>query len=249
MSNPQKASLVQKIITALKKRYSTPGRREPLPVIEHLMLAVLSDGTTTEKADTVFKRLKQNYFDWNEVRVSAVQELQEQLVELPDPEHRASRLKGCLKYIFETTYGFDLESFKKVPMKEVAKRFEKMPGNSDYLVARVVRDGLGGTAMPLDTTAARALTRLEVIDSKTTPEILSASLARQIPRARSFEFCHLLSELGADTCVESEPKCKQCCLLEICPYGERRLIELQAAAATAAKRARPKGKRPKSKAH
>lgn len=252
MSTAQKSRDVQKVITQLRKKYGTPPRRESLPVLEQLILAVLSDGTTTAKADAVFQRLKDNYFDWNEVRVSAVVELQEHFRDLPEPEPRAARLKGCLKYIFESTYAFELESLKKFPMKEVARKFERMPGVSDYLVARVIRDGLGGTAMPLDIAAVRVLTRLGIIDEKTKPQALSASLARQIQRARNFEFCHLLSELGADTCVEVEPRCKQCVLVDDCPTGERQLAELAAAAAAAAeaarsKRARGKGKKARAK--
>ena len=250
MSQSPKARLLAKIMTILKKKYDAPAGRAELPVLEHLIMAILSDGATTEKVNAVFKRLKQNYFDWNEVRVSAVVELQDQLAELPDPEHRAIRLKSALKFIFETTYGFDLEPLTKIPMKEVAVRFEKMPHVSEYVVNRVIRDGLGGTAMPLDTAAVRVLKRVGVIDDKTTPQVLSASLARQIPRAKSFEFCHVLAELAAEFCAVSEPRCKQCCLLEFCPTGRRRLAELQAAAAAAAKarRAGAKGKKQRSKA-
>jgi len=247
MSQSTKARLLPKIISILKKKYDTALRRESLPVLEHLIMAILADGTTTERADAVFNRLKQNYYDWNEVRVSAVVELQDQLAELPGAEQRAVRLKGALKFVFETTYGFDLEALVKVPMKEVSKRFEKMPYVSDYVVNRIIRDGLGGTAMPLDSGAIRVLTRLGIIDDKTTPQVLSASLARQIPRARSFEFCHVLSEFAADYCTEVEPRCKPCLLLEYCPTGQRRLAEMQAAAIAAAKRAAAKGKKKRTK--
>jgi endonuclease-3 len=240
MSQSNKARSLPKVISILRKKYEAPERRESLSVLEHLMMAIVADGTTTAKADAVFKRLKQNYFDWNEVRVSAVVELQDQLAELPDPEQHAIRLKSALKFVFETTYGFDLEGLKKLPMKEVAARFEKMPHVNDYVVNRLIRDGLGGTAMPLDSAALRLLKRLGFIDEKTTPAVLAASLARQIPRAKSFEFCHLLSELAAEYCVETEPHCKPCPLLELCPTGERRIAELEAAAAAAAAAAKAK---------
>ena len=252
MTTAQKSRDVQKIISQLKKKYDVPGRREALPVLEQFILAILADGATTAQVETVFERLKKNYFDWNEVRVSAIVELQDQLAGLPDPEQRAARLKGALKFIFETTYGFDLEQIKKIPMKELSVKFGRMPGVSEYLIHRVIRDGLGGTAMPLDSSAVRVLTRVEIIDEKTSAQTLSASLARQIPRNRSFEFCHLLSELAADVCLEVEPRCKQCVLVDDCPAGQRRLAELAAAAAAAAeaaraKRARAKAKRPRRK--
>ena len=124
-----------------------------------------------------------------------------------------------------------------------------MPGASEYLIHRVLRDGLGGSSMPLDSAAVRALTRLELIDAKTTPEVLGASLERMIPRARSFEFCHLLSELAADTCIEPEPRCVYCVLVELCRTGQRRMAEATAAAAARrSKRDRAKAKPSRTKA-
>jgi endonuclease-3 len=248
MSSSNKAAVVEKVYAVLRKQYNAPAKREPLPVIEELIMAVLADGATTEKADAVFQRLKQDYFDWNEVRVSAVAELQEHLGDLPNPEQRAVRLKGCLKHIFESTYGFDLEAWQKIPMKEVAVKFEKMPNASDYLVSRVIRDGLGGTAMPLDTAAVRIFTRLGVIDDKHTADELSASLSRRIPRAKSFEFCHVLSEFAGDRCLESEPRCKGCCLLEHCATGQRRVAEQEAAAAERRAKGRAKSKPSRARA-
>lgn len=249
MSQSPKARLLPKIISVLKKRYTPPGRRESMSILENLIMSILADGTTTDRADAVFKRLKENYFDWNEVRVSALVELQDQLSDLPNPEQCATRLKSALKFVFETTYGFDLEPLKKIPMKDVALKFEKMPHVSEYVVNRLIRDGLGGTAMPLDSAAVRILQRLGLIDEKNTAHILSASLARQIPRSASFEFCHVLSELGAEFCVESEPKCPDCCLLPQCSTGERRIAEIAAAKAAARveRRARDKSKKIRSR--
>ena len=245
MSTADKSRQVHKIVNLLKRKYEAPERREPLSILEHLIMAILADGTTTSKADAAFVRLKKDYYDWNEVRVSALVELQDHMADLPDPEQRAARLKGCLRFVFENTYGFDLDQLAKVPMKEVSRRFEKMPGVSEYLTNRIIRDGLGGTAMPLDTTAVRILSRLGIIDNRTSAQSLSASLARQIPRARSFEFCHVLSELGAEYCLENEPRCKQCFLLDECPTGKQRLAELAAAAAA---QAASKAKKPRARA-
>jgi endonuclease III len=233
MSNSPKARLVQKVYALLRKKYQPPERREQLPVLEQLVLAVLCDGATTARADAVFRRLKESYYDWNEVRVSAVTELQDYLTDLPDPEQKAMRIKSCLKYIFETTYTFDIDHFRKLPKKEVIKKLAKMPAASPYLIARVIRDGLGGSAMPLDSSAVRVLTRLELIDDKTPAVTLAASLERLVPRNKSVEFCHLLAELGNDTCTELEPNHAKCCLLELCPTGQRRMAEASAAAAAA----------------
>jgi endonuclease-3 len=248
-----KARQIQKVHALLKKTYEPPPKLPALSMLEALIMAVLSDGTTSGNADAVFRRLKERYYDWNEVRVSALVELQENLADLPDAEQRAARLKNGLKYIFETTYGFDLEAWKKLPMKEVARRLSKMPGCSPYLIDRVIRDGMGGNTVPLDSAAVRVLSRVALVDGKTNAEILAGSLERLLPRSRSFELCHLLSEHAARTCTETEPRCKPCVLLDLCSFGQNRLRELAAAAAAAAAsakraRARAKSKTSRSKA-
>ena len=211
-------------------------------MLEQLILAILSEGSTTVKADEALQRLKDDYFDWNEVRVSAVIELKEVLSELPEPEHRSTRLKASLKHIFESLYSYDLESWRKSSIRDAAKRLSALPSASGYVTNRVIRDSLGGNAMPLDSTACRVLNRLEVFDGKTKPESMASSLERLIPKTKSFEFCHLLAELGANVCLGSDPLCLTCCLLEFCPMGQETKASAQAAAkqTTSRKRARTK---------
>lgn len=246
MAGASKASLVKRIMTRLKKRYGSVGRRESLPMLEQLILAVLAEDTTATKANKVFHRLKKNYFDWNEVRVSAVIELQEMMAELPQAEQRAIRLKRILKQVFESTYSFDLDSWRRLTMKEVAKRLRQLPLGSQYLRARVIRDGMGGGAVPLDSGGLRVLTRLELFTSKTAPVAMAASLERTIPKGRNYEFCQLIAELAADTCIEPEPRCKHCCLLDRCPTGGRS-VESKAKTKVAGRRSPRKKIGPKAK--
>jgi endonuclease III len=67
-----KQKILDHVYAALKKRYDVP---EPVQrsVIEHLLYAVVREGTTREKADRAFLNLKEKFVDWNEVRVSTVQ--------------------------------------------------------------------------------------------------------------------------------------------------------------------------------
>ena len=238
MASLSKANFIKKTTGQLKKRYGSSGRRESLAMLEQIILAILAEGTTTAKANNVFRRLKEDYFDWNEVRVSAVVELQEIMAELPESEQRSLRLKRILKYIFESTYSFDVDEWRKLTMKEVAKRLDDFPVASQYLTARVIRDGMGGGAVPLDDEALRVYRRLELFDRDTTPLTMAASLERAIPKAKNFEFCQLIAELAADTCLEPEPRCKQCCLLDSCPTGKRYQVQLaEQASKTTARRA------------
>jgi endonuclease-3 len=224
---------LKKAITLLKKKYEAPGKRASQSVLEALVLSILCEGTTEGKAQPAFERLKSDYFDWNEVRVSAAQELVEVLSDLPDREVKATRLRGALKYGFETTYSFDFDVWRKGKLKETIKKLAKLPWASDYVVARLVRDGLGGHAVPLDSLAIRVLSRLDLLDTSTALDQFRARLERIIPKGRSVEFTHLVSQHAVETCLDVDPHCKHCVLLDVCPFGQRRLKEQAAAAAEA----------------
>src|SRR5437667_2203901 len=59
-----------------------PPAPEPLPVLEQFVYAVCREGATREQADRAFRRLKDDFYDWNEVRVSSTREIEEALEEL-----------------------------------------------------------------------------------------------------------------------------------------------------------------------
>ena len=112
MSTPSKAQLLNEVHALLKKRYKpkpdpSPGR---LSVLEGIVYGICHEGTTREQANQALSRFKDDFFDWNEVRVSSVDEIKGMLAGLPDPEDRAYRLRRFLRQLFEKTYGFNLDA-------------------------------------------------------------------------------------------------------------------------------------------
>ena len=123
MATPSKAQFLNEVHALLKKRYKpkpdpSPGR---LTVLEAVVYGICHEGTTREQANQALSRFKDDFFDWNEVRVSSVDEIQGVLAGLPDPEDRAHRLRRFLRQLFEKTYGFNLEPLAKKPLKESVK--------------------------------------------------------------------------------------------------------------------------------
>src|SRR6266852_5830453 len=103
-----KQRLLTQIFTLLKKRYA-PAEPEPRPVLEQFLYAICREGTTQPLADRAYRNLRERFFDWNEICVSSVREVEEALADLPDAEVRAQRLVSLLQEVFETTFSFDLE--------------------------------------------------------------------------------------------------------------------------------------------
>src|SRR5438270_13967378 len=119
MATQSKAQLLNEVHTLLKRRYKPkPDRNNGrLTVLEAVIYGLCHEGSTREQANQALSRFKDDFFDWNEVRVSAIEEIQGVLAGLPDPEGRAQRLRRFLRQLFEKTYGFAIGGLTKTPQK------------------------------------------------------------------------------------------------------------------------------------
>jgi endonuclease-3 len=223
----------------LKKRFPVPPEPAKRSVLEEVLYAVVREGVPTAAADAAFGRLKACFFDWNEVRVSTVQEVSDALGDLPLAGDRAERIVDFLQEHFERTYSFDLDELEKKGLKQAAKQLAryKDKGVTDFVLAWVTQRSLGGHAVPLDDPAVRALGRLGVIDPEADAddrEAARATVEHYVPKAKGYEFTEELSQLADQVCVEGTPHCPQCPLKGECPTGQELL-------------AKPKADRPKPK--
>lgn len=224
MAAQSKAQLLDSIYTLLKKRYKLGPRPEKLGVLESVVYGICHEGTTREQANQALARFKDSFHDWNELRVSSIPEIRDALAGLPDPQARAERLRKFLRQIFSKTYDFTLDALAKKPQKDAVKALQIYEAaGSDYVVATVIQQGLGGHALPVDAPLKRALQRLGVAEPNVDDASLRGSLERAVPKNRGAEFVDLMEELSHDTCVEGEPDCPRCELKKLCPTGQARL--------------------------
>jgi endonuclease III len=244
MATPSKAQLLTDVQALLKKRYKIGPSVEKMSILEAVVYGICHENSTREQANQALSRFKDDFFDWNEVRVSSLEEIQGVLAGMTDAEGRAFRIRRFLRQIFEKTYGFNLDPLTKKPQKESIKALEEYDAMaSDYVLATVIRLALGGHAIPVDAACFRVFLRLGIADESSDPAALRVILERAVPKTRGGEFGDLIEELAHDTCIEGEPDCPRCDLRKLCPTGLARKAEAASAAKPAAK-----GKAGKAKA-
>jgi endonuclease III len=228
-----KQQMLTRAHAALKKRFPLPeAEASERTVLEELIYAACRDGSTPDLADRAYASLRKTFIDWNEVRVSTVQEVADSLRPLPQPGTRAKRIIALLQAVFEERYSYDLSDVLKKGLKDTARklRFYK-EGVNDFAVAWVIQRTLGGHAIPLDGPAIRVLQRLGIVEPGE-PESLEAvrgSIEHVIPKARGLEFTDLLSVHAKEICIEGTPKCGICPLKAECPTAPIVLAQKPAA--------------------
>lgn len=223
-----KQQLLTQAQNLLKKKFPLPAivttgeAAQARPLLEELIYAICREGSTPTDADAGYARLRKAFIDWNEVRVSTVQEVGDVLRPLPGSGTRAKRIIGLLQEVFEDKYAFDLSDLGKKGLKDTARklRFYK-EGVNDYAVAWVIQRSLGGHAIPLDEPTLRVLRRLGIVEEVDPDSLESAraSLEHVITKARGPEFTDLMSIHAKELCTEKDPNCPACPLKNDCPVG------------------------------
>jgi endonuclease-3 len=226
MATQSKAQFLTDVYTLLKRRYKPKADRgaSRLSVLKAVVYGICHEDTTREQANQALSRFKDEFFDWNEVRVSSLDEIRESLAGIPEPADRARRIRRFLRQLFNRTYGFSLDALAKKPLKEALKVLQTYDAfSSDYVTATVIQQALGGHAIPIDKDTRRVLQRLGISESTITDH--RAVLERAVPKNRGAEFLDLLEDLANDTCVAGEPQCPRCELRKICAFALARKQE------------------------
>jgi endonuclease III len=234
-------TIKQRLFTQLlaQAESNAGASEETLPVLEQFIYGLCRENATREQADAAFAKLKDGFFDWNEIRVSTNREIEEVMEGLSDTESRAQRLISFLQEVFETEFTFDLEVMHKKGLKVAAKALVRYGASNDYVGAWVVQRTLGGHAIPVDAPTLRCARRLGIIDAEVEEiETVRATLEHLVPKTKNQAFTDAISEVAETYCWEGEPNCPACPLRADCPTGQE--VAAEAVTAGRATRAKPR---------
>ena len=229
MATVNRTAQLNKAHKVLKKHFKPVSPNPDRPVLEQLLFACCLENGAYEPAEEVFARLGETFFDWNEVRVSSVQEVADALDDLPDAGVKGQRVVSFLQEVFEERYSFDLNDIaKKDGLKRATKQLARYKGGvTDFSVAWMAQRAFGGHAIPLDAPTLRVLYRLGVIDEEQPDDLeaIRGSVEHFIPKAKGIEFTETLIQHALNTCTVKNPECSLCPLKTDCPAGQEFLAK------------------------
>lgn len=220
-----RAALLTKIHKVLKKHYKPVAPPADRNVLEHLLYACCLENARFEAADEAFARLKEMYFDWNEIRVTTVSELAEVISGIPDSTAAGARIKKALQSVFETAYSFDIDSLRKQNIGKSEKDLEKIQGTSPFVRAYVTQNALAGHSIPVSQGAVEVLHAVGVITDQEADKRQVPGLERAIPKNKGVEFASLLQQIGADFHASPGSSKLRAILAEIDPDYKERLSQ------------------------
>src|SRR5262245_11003649 len=245
-----RAAIISKLYKVLKKHYKPVEPPASRTALEHLLYGCLLENARYDAADEAFAKLKELYFDWNEIRVTTVTELAEGMGAIPDASSAAQRVKRALQSIFEGSYSFDIEALKKQNLGKAEKDLEKVNGSTPFVRAYVTQNALAGHSIPISKGALDVLYAVGVINDAEADKGIAPGLERAVPKNKGIEFGSLLQQIGADLAASPGSSKLRSVLAEIDPEFKERLADRQARleAATAAQALAARDAREKARA-
>jgi endonuclease III len=195
------ATQCEKKLTALLKTLpeapaiDMPDQVDPIAVIIQSFLLWES---TTEKAATAYKRLREHVVDYNDLRVSMPHEAAEYIgSRYPRAVERCQRIRATLRNIYLREHAMTLERVAGTGKREIKKYVESLEGILPYVEARVLLLCFDTHAIPVDDQLRDMLADAGAADPDSDPAEVSSWLARQVKAKEGLQ-THLALQAWAD---------------------------------------------------
>ncbi|MFO1064770.1 MAG: hypothetical protein U0892_12975 [Pirellulales bacterium] len=206
MSNQSRGDRIQLLQKVLKKYFKPVAPVEGRSVLEQIVFACCLEDSRFEAAEEAFLRLKELYYDWNEIRVTTVTELADALRALTNPSAAALRVKRNLQSIFESRYSFDLEELRKMNQGKAIQELEKLSGISRFVLGYLVQNTLGGHTIPISDSINQILLMTGIVTQSEADKQQAPGLDRSIPKTKGVEFSTTLHQFAAEYAIQPQNK-------------------------------------------
>jgi endonuclease III len=173
---------------------------EPTPPLDQLCTSILGMETGEEKARQAIERCFQTMVDWNELRVSTPEELQEATGLANESGRLPCRdLIKALSAIYARENVLSLDHLKAMPRREARQYLESLDGVDAYAAASVMLWSLGGHAIPVNERLVAALREADLVHPDADRHEIQAFLERNVSATDGRAFCLAMRSLPLKT--------------------------------------------------
>jgi endonuclease-3 len=204
----------------LRAAYGKPVEHHHGAPIDELILTVLSQNTNDRNRDVAYARLRERFRSWDEVRDADEDEVEEAIRPGGISRVKARRIQQILREIGDD----DLSRLAEEPLDKARDELLELPGVGRKTAAIVLLFAFGRPDVPVDTHVYRVGTRLGLFRPKAPFEEAHDEMLRLVgdDAEEAYEVHVSLIRHGRRTCHARNPRCRECPLLSLCPYGKAR---------------------------
>jgi endonuclease-3 len=184
--------------------------------IAELVRTVLSQNTSDGNRDRAYDRLRERYPTWEEVRDAPVDDVIEALRPGGLANTKAPRIQAILSELGEHP---DLDWLEDAPREEALVFLTDLPGVGRKTAACVMIFTFDRPEIPVDTHVYRVGARLGLFRPGASFDEAHDEILKMVDPEDAYEFHINLIRHGRAVCKAQRPRCDDCPLLRMCPYG------------------------------
>jgi endonuclease III len=221
-----KSVSVPQILETFRKLFPDAAELTRMSLLECVLFSILRENHSFDSAVNALERLanRDNFIDWNDLRVSDLEEIRSYLPDYPDADQRGTAIKRFLRELFRKNYKFEVEGLSRKTWKEAREElgsYETL-GN-DFHLSQVQVLTFGGHAFPVDQRIALMLTRLGIAEDSNDIPTIRGLLEKNISKAQILQAIRLFELFVENICTTTAPKCSTCPLAANCNDYQLRL--------------------------
>jgi endonuclease-3 len=220
---PPDKQRLREIVERLRAAYGRPlphPHREP---VDELIMTVLSQNTNDRNRDVAYLRLRERFPAWQAVRDAPEDEVEEAIRPGGISHVKSKRIQQILRALDED----ELQRLDEMPLEEARAWLCELPGVGRKTAACVLLFSFGRPDIPVDTHVYRVGTRLGLFRPGASLEEAHDEILRLAEGEDAYEVHVLLIRHGRRTCTARNPRCDECVLLDLCPFGQARLAGVE----------------------
>jgi endonuclease-3 len=202
----------------LRAAYGKPIENPHRAPVDELILTVLSQNTNDRNRDVAYTRLTARFDSWDAVRDAPVEDVEDAI----RPGGLAPTKAVRIQQILDALGDDDLSGLADEPLAEARERLTALPGVGRKTAACVLMFSFGRPDIPVDTHVYRVGTRLGLFRPGASLDEAHDELLRIVDPEDAHEIHVSLIRHGRRTCHARNPRCDDCPLLSLCPYGKAR---------------------------
>src|ERR687885_821823 len=199
----------------LRREYGRPILRPHRAPVDELILTVLSQNTNDRNRDVAYARFRDRFSSWAEVRDAPVAEVEEAIRPGGLAPTKSVRIQEILRALDDD----DLAWLEDAPIGEARDYLCTLPGVGRKTAACVLLFAYGRPDVPVDTHVYRVGARLGLWRPSAPFDEAHDEMLRLARGSEPYEAHVALIRHGRRTCVARAPRCRECPLLSLCPYG------------------------------
>jgi endonuclease-3 len=214
--SPRRVRAVHRRLIA---RQGKPRLKPRLPIIDELVMTVLSQNTSDANTARAFASLKQRFPAWEDVVNAPTNRIADAIRSGGLADRKAPRIRLILEEIERREGRLDLSRLHDLTDQEVDDYLLSLPGVGPKTAACVLTFSMGRAAFPIDTHVHRIVRRLGWISPEVSADAAHRRLTPRIPPELRYELHMALIRHGREVCRARSPRCSECVLFDLCDEG------------------------------